>query len=410
MPYKISGELIDEEARIIVIDEGAWSIESNTQESQGAYEIEIPTGGTKTIIGRTPGGKSVGYAGVTPIQTDLYAYSKTYYPPDSPSGNPRFGNSIACSNSSDRWLIGCDDFNDYRGAVWYYYGDTLRDTVYYPTTHSRFGNGIDLRAEYASIGAYWAGDGAPGKAYIYKLTTGASYEMVQLEELSQISNDFFGIKTAAGGFTVAIADSYNQSPRYVHIYDMTGGEYGWTKRASIPFSVSGSAGPKLDMYNGSMFIYAFQTQFWIYNGGGSSWTQRKNVDLGSNIVEVDLEDNKAFISADNKVYFYKTTDGGNTWSLEQEITSDVSGFASRKMDFEYDTLVVGANDSEAVVFREEDGLYVQKQILSPNDGTASGFGQSVGVNYNREKIRISAHTADNPSIDCQGRVYQFDAL
>jgi len=38
MPYKISGTLSDA-SRVIIIKESDWSIESNTNESVGAYEV-----------------------------------------------------------------------------------------------------------------------------------------------------------------------------------------------------------------------------------------------------------------------------------------------------------------------------------------------------------------------------------
>lgn len=66
MPYKISGEL-SEDARIIVINESDWSIDSNTQESLGTFEITVSEG-QKTIIGRTNNGLTKGYGGVTPEQ------------------------------------------------------------------------------------------------------------------------------------------------------------------------------------------------------------------------------------------------------------------------------------------------------------------------------------------------------
>ena len=39
MPYKISGTLSDA-ARIIVLKESDWSIESNTEESGASYEVD----------------------------------------------------------------------------------------------------------------------------------------------------------------------------------------------------------------------------------------------------------------------------------------------------------------------------------------------------------------------------------
>jgi len=61
MPHKISGTK-SETARIIVLNEADWSIESNTVVSgSGAYEMLDVVSGTKTVIARSEEGKIVGY-------------------------------------------------------------------------------------------------------------------------------------------------------------------------------------------------------------------------------------------------------------------------------------------------------------------------------------------------------------
>lgn len=64
-PLFVSGNLT-EDARIIVINEFDWSIESNTQETAGSYSIEV-TSGSKTIAARKSDGESIAYGNVTPI-------------------------------------------------------------------------------------------------------------------------------------------------------------------------------------------------------------------------------------------------------------------------------------------------------------------------------------------------------
>lgn len=63
MPYKISGTLSDA-SRIIIIKESDWSIESNTTESVGAYEIGVLVSGTKLVAARKSDGESLGYGNV----------------------------------------------------------------------------------------------------------------------------------------------------------------------------------------------------------------------------------------------------------------------------------------------------------------------------------------------------------
>jgi len=65
MPYKISGTLSDA-ARIIIIKESDWSIESNTTESVGAYEIDSLVSAAKLVAARKSDGESLVYGNVTP--------------------------------------------------------------------------------------------------------------------------------------------------------------------------------------------------------------------------------------------------------------------------------------------------------------------------------------------------------
>jgi len=66
MPYKISGTLSDA-ARIIVIKEADWSIESNTNESVGSYLVEVENN-TKFVVARKSDGECQAYGSVTPTE------------------------------------------------------------------------------------------------------------------------------------------------------------------------------------------------------------------------------------------------------------------------------------------------------------------------------------------------------
>ena len=65
MAYKISGTL-NESARILVLKESDWSIESNVEKSAGSYEIKSLVSGTKTVVAIDDSGEVVGYGSVTP--------------------------------------------------------------------------------------------------------------------------------------------------------------------------------------------------------------------------------------------------------------------------------------------------------------------------------------------------------
>jgi len=65
MPYKISGTLSDA-ARIIIIKESDWSIESNTTESVGSYEVDSLITGAKLVVARKSDGEALIYGNITP--------------------------------------------------------------------------------------------------------------------------------------------------------------------------------------------------------------------------------------------------------------------------------------------------------------------------------------------------------
>jgi len=63
MPYKISGS-ISEDAKIIIVNQSDWSVETTSDESVGEYEISTLIGGTKAVIARKSDGCSLGYGNV----------------------------------------------------------------------------------------------------------------------------------------------------------------------------------------------------------------------------------------------------------------------------------------------------------------------------------------------------------
>jgi len=67
MAYKISGTK-SETARIMIIKESDWSIESNTVISgSGAYEVDGLAAGAKTVVAEPNESETLGFGGVTPI-------------------------------------------------------------------------------------------------------------------------------------------------------------------------------------------------------------------------------------------------------------------------------------------------------------------------------------------------------
>jgi len=72
---------LNESARILVLKESDWSIESNVERSAGDYEVENLVSGTKTIVAIGDSSEIVGYGDVSPISYggDRGVFAGSYY-------------------------------------------------------------------------------------------------------------------------------------------------------------------------------------------------------------------------------------------------------------------------------------------------------------------------------------------
>jgi len=66
--YKISGYLQDPSAKIIVLGESDWEVETTQDVTLGNYEIVDLVSGTKTVAAVSPEGEVVGFGGVDPVE------------------------------------------------------------------------------------------------------------------------------------------------------------------------------------------------------------------------------------------------------------------------------------------------------------------------------------------------------
>lgn len=97
----ISGNLSDD-ARLIIVKESDWTVESNTTESAGDFEVTDLLAGAKTVISIASSGEAVGYGGVTAVT-----------PPPPPDPDPILHTA---------WFFG--SYNDGYLAAW---GSSLDD-------------------------------------------------------------------------------------------------------------------------------------------------------------------------------------------------------------------------------------------------------------------------------------------
>jgi hypothetical protein len=63
---KISGH-ISNNARLIIVNESDWTVESNTTETGGTFEVTGLASGKKTVISRAASGEGVGFGNVDAV-------------------------------------------------------------------------------------------------------------------------------------------------------------------------------------------------------------------------------------------------------------------------------------------------------------------------------------------------------
>jgi len=67
-PYSLEGT-VKRNCTLVVLNEETWTVEETTTATAGVpFDFEVPTSGTKTVIGRMFNGCSVGYGGVVPSE------------------------------------------------------------------------------------------------------------------------------------------------------------------------------------------------------------------------------------------------------------------------------------------------------------------------------------------------------
>jgi hypothetical protein len=67
---KISGD-ISSNARLIIVKESDWTVESNTTETGGAFEVTGLASGVKTVISRAASGECAGFGNVNTVAEEV---------------------------------------------------------------------------------------------------------------------------------------------------------------------------------------------------------------------------------------------------------------------------------------------------------------------------------------------------
>jgi len=247
MPYKISGTK-SETARVIIVKESDWSIESNTVVSgSGAYSIEDLETSSKLALARNDFGKIVGFGGITPefyelLWGDQPPVVKVLDNPDAydTSVGDRFGYVVAIDGNN--CIVGADREDDASGTssgkayIFNVTTGALLQTLDNPnpvgtSANDSFGCSVSIDGNNCIVGAVGeddAGGLGAGKAYIFNVTTGALLQTLDDPNAHGTSaNDRFGYSVAIDGNNCIVGayeeDVGGSGSGSVYIYNVTTG-------------------------------------------------------------------------------------------------------------------------------------------------------------------------------------------
>lgn len=233
--YTISGTLTDA-ARVVIIEEAAWTIESNTNESAGLFDVDFGTSdpGQLFVIARKADGESLVFGNVTP---------HSYQPPSSDRGIFAGGTAGGSGGTIDYISIpttadaesfgnlavggryrtaGCSSGSDNRGLIGGSVGATVQ--IDYMTISSTgdaldFGDMSPVRACPGSCSnltnnrGIFGGGSKSGPSYT------ADIEYVTISSLG--NSAFFGSLTQARCYVASTSNGTNNRGIF------SGGQTGW---------------------------------------------------------------------------------------------------------------------------------------------------------------------------------------
>jgi len=413
MPYKISGTK-SETARVIVLKESDWSIESNTVISgSGAYEVDTLASGTKLVFGRKDNGEVVGYGNVMAFEPEPSFKGDLLYTLDNPnaynlSASDLFGASVAIDGNYA--IVGAyqeDDASGTDSGKAYIFNVTTGNIVhtldnpnpYGASTDGWFGISVAIDGNYAIVGAGGeddAGGTYSGKAYIFNVTTGnLVHTLDNPTPYGTSAGDRFGNSVAIDG-NYAIVGAYmeddasgTQSGK-AYIFNVATGNIVQTLDNPNPSGTSAG-----DQFGFSVAIsgnYAIVGAYGEDDAGGADSGKAYIFNVTTGALLQTLDNPNAYSTSAGDYFGYSVAVDGNYVIVAAYNEDDASGTQSGK----------------AYIFNVATGNIVQT-LDNPNpSGTSVNdwFGKSVAIDGNY--AIVGADGAHDAGETLSGEAYIFD--
>ena len=351
-----------------------------------------------------------------------------------------FGCSVAIDG--DYAIIGAnqDDFSQWKNGSAYIFkrnGETWTEQVKLTASDEEprdyFGSSVDIKGEYAAIGAF--GDDniwdEGGSVYVFKRDGDIWTEQAKLTASDENSKDWFGYSVSLDNNYLIIGAGQLWTSRNGAAYVFKRDGDIWTEQAKL----TASDGESHDAFGISVSIdgdYALigadgnednennSGSAYIFKRNGETWTEQ--VKLTASDAEewdrfgcsVSLDGDYAIIGANGHedtgaVYIFKRTD--NSWVEQTKIfASDIQGSGNFgvSVSIDGDTILVGADRQEAAyIFKRNNEIWEEQAILkSPNlEFTSDDFGYSVSLSEGY--ALIGAYGADYNGQYSAGSAYIY---
>ncbi len=301
-----------------------------------------------------------------------------------------------------------------------------------------FGTSVDIDGDYGVVGAWGAGPGGLGQAYVYFRSSGG-WGLQQALIPSGGSPATFGEAIAISGDTVVVgaplAGGSNQ-PGAAYVFVRSGTS--WTQQAILtggPFQQNfGGFGTDVAIDGNTILVGApfYQAatatlggQCFAFTRTGTTWGNQTQIIASTFQTGAEFGDSVAlrggtaiigaahYNSGTGTAYMFSYS--GSTWTQQQQInpTGGSGSFFGISVDLRGTTAAVGAmHDSTlassagaAYVFENSGGTWSQQAKLTRNGGVADDqLGTSVAVGTDEVVVGMQPYTGVNPT---PGSAYQF---
>ncbi|MDO8880504.1 MAG: cell wall-binding repeat-containing protein [Coriobacteriia bacterium] len=274
----------------------------------------------------------------------------------------------------------------------------------------QLGGSVAIDGDVAVVGALSGNNGA-GAAYVYERIDGTWVETAKLVSTDPGANERFGASVAVEGDTIVVGEhrdlDVNVAKGAVHVFTRSGGA--WSHAAKLvasPRVDNGEFGCDVAISGdtiaiGSYGYSGYAGGAYVFQGGGSSWTQQavigpassgshafgESLDIDGDTLLVGCPNDDALGSDSGAAYIY--TRSGASWSYgAQLVASDgaANDYFGGAVAIDGGVALVGARADDdlgnwsgaAYLFKGSGSSWTQFDKILPSDGAAQDeFGSDV---------------------------------